>query len=213
MARPSKITNPITKTFRLPGELVGRLEASALLRDVELSDVVREILEAGVSSYEEESQRVRRKRLREAIAAVQADAELRAIFDRQKGRPRASIPLNAGIDRARLATLLDALAASKELEEAGQEDEIHPLLRALEAQLQGRLGNLNELVNSGLLVVREENGQILFEPDERLYESVIVNKDPGSQAEEEFFYLVKERLVRKAGSHRGVEIYRWAGGR
>src|SRR5262249_49725205 len=152
----------ITKTFRLPGELVGRLEACALLRDVDLSDVVREMLEAGVSSYEDESQRVRRKRLREAIAAVQADPDLRAIFDRQKGRPRASIPLNAGIARDRLATLLDALAASKELEAAGQEDEIHPLLRALEGPLAGRLGNLNELVTSGLLVVKEENGEILF---------------------------------------------------
>ena len=210
MPRPSKIVNPVTKTFRLPADLVERLEACARLREIELSDVVREVLEGQVAAYEEASQRVLRKRLRDAVAAVRGDPELAALFVKHKGRANVVIPLNAGIDRARLGLLMDALLAHQELEAAGEEDEIDPLLRALEGQLKGRLYNLNQLVLSGQLTLKEEGGKILFEPDRRLHEAVIVKKEPETDAEREFAYLIAEKLVKKARTRRGITIYKWA---
>ena len=211
MPRPSKIVNPVTKTFRLPAELVERLEACARLREIELSDVVREVLDGQVAAYEEASHQVRRKRLRDAVAAVRGDPELAALFVKHTGRANVVIPLNAGIDRARLGLLMDALLAHKELEAAGEEDEIHPLLRALEGQLEGRLYNLNQLVLSGQLTLKEEGGTFLFEPDRQLHEAVVVKKEPETDAEREFAYLIAEKLVKKARTHRGITIYKWMG--
>src|SRR5215469_8846240 len=111
MPRPSKIVNPVTKTFRLPADLVERLEACARLRETELSDVVREVLEGQVAAYEEASHQVQRQRLRDAVAAVRGDPELAALFDQHKGRAKVVIPINAGIDRVRLGLLMDALLA------------------------------------------------------------------------------------------------------
>jgi len=163
-----------------------------------------------VAAYEGASQRVRRKRLRDAVVAVRGDPELAALFDRHKGRANVVIPLNAGIDKARLGLLMDALLAHQELETA-EEDEIDPLLRALEGQLEGRLYNLNQLVLSGQLTLKEEGGKILFEPDRQLHETVVVKKEPETDAEKEFAYLIAEKLVKKAGTQRGITIYKWAG--
>jgi hypothetical protein len=211
MPRPSKIVNPVTKTFRLPADLVERLEACARLRETELSDVVRELLEGQVAAYEEASQQVRRQRLRDAVVAVKGDPELVPHFVKHKGRANVVIPLNAGIDRTRLGLLMDALLAHKELEAAGEEDEIDPLLRALEGQLTGRLYNLNQLILSGQLTLKEKGGKILFQPQRQLHETVVVKKEPETDAEKEFAYLIAEKLVKKARTQRGITIYQWVG--
>ena len=71
--------------------------------------------------------------------------------------------------------------------------------------------NLNQLVLSGQLILKEEGGKILFEPDWQLHETVVVKKEPQTDAEKEFAYLIAEKLVKKARTRRGITIYQWAG--
>src|SRR5262249_20389012 len=55
--RPRQVPTTTSKTFRLPTDLVERLETAADLRGKGVTDVVRELLEAQIESYIAESLR------------------------------------------------------------------------------------------------------------------------------------------------------------
>ena len=140
MGRPRKVQNSRSRSFLLPGDVLDRLEEAARLRGVEVSDVVRDILEKQISPYLSESKRAHRQRMKSIIAEVSQDPELAENFERNKGQK--DFALVSEISVAKYHLLTKALKAYRELE--GDDKQWHsPLLREVAAR---RVGQLERIV-------------------------------------------------------------------
>jgi hypothetical protein len=111
------------RSFRLPVSLFTDLRTAASLADKDVSDVVREILEAHIGQYLEDAAKARHRRLQERVTAVVRDPVLSKLFTKYKDKK--GVPLiSAGLDRVQAIELLDAFKAHKELKEAKAETEL-----------------------------------------------------------------------------------------
>jgi hypothetical protein len=136
MGRPKKVENSKSRSFLLPRDLLDRLEESARMRGIEVSDAVRGVLEEGIEAYEKKSIDVHRRRMREAIAEVGRDPVLSKLFEARKGKKNLVLPLNLKLTKARLGLLLEALQAHQELEKAEEKEWVVPLLGELADEVE-----------------------------------------------------------------------------
>jgi hypothetical protein len=115
MGRPKKVPNSKSRSFLLPLVLLNQIERAAKLRDSDVSDVVRDILEENIIDYCEDSQEVSRIHMRQALSAVYADPCVCKIFDQFKDKNQMVVPLHTGLDKRQLLTLIAGLEAYQNL--------------------------------------------------------------------------------------------------
>src|SRR5262249_52398448 len=114
--RPRQVPTTTSKTFRLPTDLVERLETAADLRGKGVTDVVRELLEAQNESYIPESLRWWEGTLIRIIAAAWRHPALAVPFARQKDKEDVVVPGELAADKRLRDMLLEAFVAYKELQ-------------------------------------------------------------------------------------------------
>jgi len=171
MGRPKEVQDAETKTFRLPASLIKQLEAAGAMRQMKVSDVIREILERNIRAFFDESLKIEEERLQMAIAALKEDPVLLDRFDRYKDEGECPVPAEVMRNAKRLAllsTAIDAYKAKqskrdkmKELFLPGKERS-HDLLSKLASAVKESLGRLLRhlaiIVDTGDLTL-DKNGE------------------------------------------------------
>jgi hypothetical protein len=222
MGRPKKMENGRSRSFLLPTDLLEQLEVAATIRDRDVSDVVREILEAHIGAYRDQSIQIRRERLQQAVEAVQGDPVLSPIFERQRSKKNLVLPLGTGLKKAQMMLLVEALEADRELRNQdvrtdtvvdpllheavqGFPERYHRLFLDLHPLLSGKVGGLD-----GELKLEKDGKVLRFSVGGKM-EEMLRNKARDEPTVESFRELIHERCLVKDGSRNGRVLYRVSG--
>jgi len=126
MGRHKMFEHSKTMSVRFDTAMLDKLLEAARLRDVDVADVIRAIINERIESYLEESRGVREKQCRACVAAVRDNPQLAALFEQNMSHPGLSVPSRSSLGKNELTALIEALAAHQELQAAGCA-EAHPV--------------------------------------------------------------------------------------
>jgi hypothetical protein len=201
MPRPRKIDDSRSRSFLLPSPLLEQMEEAARDRDIEVSDVLREILQEGIEKYLDESKRRRRERLERSVEEVTEDPHLGPHFrEYKKARPPA-VPLNTGLPKKDLMRLIDALQAEQELK-SQPEPFLDPVLQRMAKRLNEKnrdhVYGIQELIDTGKVRVKGQPDKVWLLVDPEVMH-MIKKKIRDDEAVEHLRELIDQGVLKKDG--------------
>jgi hypothetical protein len=216
MGRPRKMQEGRSRSFLLPNDLLEQIEAAAEKRDLDASDVVRELLQKNIKAYLAESDLVWQERLRDAIDSAKKDPAVLDLFLKYRDRKQLVLPLDTGLKQPKLLLLMEALKAHRLLQDIEPDRSVpgvHPLLQEMaetaNEKARESLRLVTHLDSAGLMrVTRQEDGSIDLEVRSEVIDSIKA-KDLSEPDIETLSNLIDQKVLRRRGSKGKREVFRF----
>jgi hypothetical protein len=226
MGRPKKIANSRSRSFLLPSHLLEQLEEAAGLRERDVSDVVREMLEESIEHYLKVSRIVRRVHQLESVYAAYADPLLREHFDRCLVLKKFELLPDSDLEQRQVAALYKGLMAHWKIEaNPGElESAVVTFLAQFDALLQDVVSHgatemtdmiVNQFRRLAILAGSPENfkviregGKLLLEVGKRIW-SLLDDESLDLQTVESLRVLIRDNVLRRDMSGESGSVRRY----